>query len=207
MQKAGDRHNGVDVHYDEMHKLTPDQIQGLFSWVLERVDLLSYWDSESSASKPIETLSFTHDGESIVPASAWKAHLRQTGRSSSTGNDAELDDNLLLDWVYGLVVPMREKAVEGAKRALFEGQAPDGVQLWALLKAVCSGSWVYGSFDLPHRCMHLYLTNYCVPSSCANWRALHCRRTGRMQSLLPPIPLGRPFFMKCLHVARKCRSS
>lgn len=119
-----------------MHKLTPDQVQELFSWVLERVDLLSYWDSEPSASSPVETLSFTSDGKSIVPASAWKAHLMQCGATKATGNDAEPDDRLLLEWVYGLVVPMREKAVEGAKRALFQGQAPDGVHVWALLKAV-----------------------------------------------------------------------
>ena len=60
----------------------------------------------------------------------------QCGATKATGNDAEPDDRLLLEWVYGLVVPMREKAVEGAKRALFQGQAPDGVHVWALLKAV-----------------------------------------------------------------------
>jgi hypothetical protein len=133
--QGGDRHHYVEVHYDEMSKLTPDQVQELFSWVLERVDLLSFWDSGSSASAP-ETLSVAPDGESIVPSSVWKAHLMQCSATSSTGNDSEPDDHLLLEWVYGLVVPMREKAVEGAKRALFQGQAPDGVQLWGLLKAV-----------------------------------------------------------------------
>jgi hypothetical protein len=138
--QTGDRHLSVEVHYDEIHRLSPDQVQEIFSWVLERVDLLSFWDSEPSASSALETLSFTPDGESVIPAAAWKAHLMQCSATRSTGNDAEPDEHLLLDWVYGLVVPMREKAVEGAKRALFQGQAPDGVQLWGLLKAVSPDS-------------------------------------------------------------------
>lgn len=160
VQAGGDRHHSVEVHYDEMSKLTPDQVQDLFSWVCERVDLLSFWNNEPRETAPIETLSFTADGESIAPAGAWKAHVMQCSNTSTTGNDAEPDDLLLLDWIYGLVVPMQEKAVEGAKRALFQGQAPDGVQLWGLLKAVCSLAFCYSGvcascsrfIDVPERC-------------------------------------------------------
>lgn len=200
MQAGGDR-GSVELHYDEMGKLTPDQVQELFSWVLERVDLLSFWNSEPSVSSPIETLSFTSDGESVVPAGAWKAHLMQCSATSSTGNDAEPDDHLLLEWVYGLVVPMQEKAVEGAKRALFQGQAPDGVQLWSLLKAVRPDTLLNSKYilDILPGEFKLFLERN-LPSTA-------CRRTGKMQSLQLLSRLERHCFMKCLHVARKYRSS
>jgi hypothetical protein len=121
----------VEVHFEDMSRLTPEDMLEVFAWVLERVDLLSAWDTKQTSMRHTDTLMLSDDGQSLAPSAPWRAHLAEKAFEHGTTPDA-----LMLEWVYGLVVPRREKAVDGSKRALGPGQRQDGVSMWSLLRAV-----------------------------------------------------------------------
>lgn len=136
----------AEVHFDELNSLPPDHVRTVFLWVHEKIGSFA-----TALKKPPGTSEegrklwapdaasifiLSEDGEQLTISEEWKDYLKEQSSQLDSGSSSMTADDLLLQWVYGGVVSEREKAHDGAKRALYHGQVPDGQSVYSLLRAV-----------------------------------------------------------------------
>lgn len=138
----------AEVHFDELNSLTPENVRTVFHWVHEKIDSFATplkrppgnatGGSTLWAPDAADMFLLSEDGENICVSEQWKIFLKHQACQPSQGDDAtsKTGDDLLLQWIYGNLVSEREKARDGAKRALYHGHVPDGQSVYSLLRAV-----------------------------------------------------------------------
>jgi hypothetical protein len=139
-----------EIFFEDLTRLSPDQLQSVFEWVLEKIDsFAASWkdcqdeeDAEDSQHlNDIDLFSLTDGNQGLVAHHLWLSHLEdRVMRDGNLHKAAPGEDpsrlGLVLEWIYGSIVSTSEKARESAKRQLHTSPPPDANTAWALLRAV-----------------------------------------------------------------------
>jgi hypothetical protein len=138
---------GGEIHFDDLGRLAPDDVQNIFEWLLEKLDgFAASWkdipeedaDDDSQNLNDIDLFTLTNDDEELTVHDFWVSHLedrvmRDGNPRKATPGEDPTRVGLVLEWVYGSIVSTSEKARESAKRQLHAAHPPDASSAWALL--------------------------------------------------------------------------